>query len=315
MANSDIDEMLSQYGESQRRSFDLPSPVEWGAMKPRSFVSPLTDRLKTADDYMRRQLDDAWGVAREAGADPGRVRRGYVLADMVLRAPIGLANSALKVGALPFDYFAGRGNEADWTNYADVGLMGAAARPARAIAETGIVSRHAPSPSRWDLPRGAGIAPGGYARAAKPATPADAFRIEPVSTVSGKVVDPWYTVYRGDKPVASVSGYIADNTLRGMNISPIREGLEGGVGSLGVAGLRAIREQFRRDFPNVKRFTGTRVSGARVHNNAPDYRQTVVMPEWLMPMGIGGAGAAGVLDSYYGNQGATLPPQHDVPQP
>lgn len=47
------------------------------------------------------------------------------------------------------------------------------------------------------------------------------------------------------------------------------------VAKLGVSGLKALREQVRKDFPNVKKFEGERVSGARVANNARNSFQSV----------------------------------------
>lgn len=46
----------------------------------------------------------------------------------------------------------------------------------------------------------------------------------------------------------------------------------GNTNSLGVGGLRALREQIRKDYPNVTRFRGDRISGAN-----PDRMQSVAM--------------------------------------
>ncbi len=42
------------------------------------------------------------------------------------------------------------------------------------------------------------------------------------------------------------------------------QGLAGGVGALGIPGLRKLRSQIKKDFPNVKRVSGQRISGGRL---------------------------------------------------
>jgi hypothetical protein len=47
---------------------------------------------------------------------------------------------------------------------------------------------------------------------------------------------------------------------------------------LGIRGVRQLREQVRRDFPNVKKFEGVRVSGARESKQGSDALQSVILP-------------------------------------
>jgi hypothetical protein len=52
--------------------------------------------------------------------------------------------------------------------------------------------------------------------------------------------------------------------------------MDGGANSIGIDGIRQIREAFRRDFPGVKVFSGERLTGARQNSN--NITQEVVMP-------------------------------------
>ena len=85
-----------------------------------------------------------------------------------------------------------------------------------------------------------------------------------------------YTINQDSRPIGHALGRIVDRDGRSVAyISHIFTG--GGPDSLGVAGLRALREQVRQDFPNVTQFEGHRISGARaLHGN--NARQAVEMP-------------------------------------
>lgn len=66
--------------------------------------------------------------------------------------------------------------------------------------------------------------------------------------------------------------------------------------SLGVSGVKSLRNQVRSDFPEVKKFQGMRVSGARDRANATDRMQEVTL------LSNGSKGGAGVGNSLIESQ-------------
>lgn len=62
--------------------------------------------------------------------------------------------------------------------------------------------------------------------------------------------------------------------------------MDGGANSIGIDGIRQIREAFRRDFPSVKVFSGQRATGAR--KNSDNITQEVVMPGLAAGFSLGG---------------------------
>lgn len=67
------------------------------------------------------------------------------------------------------------------------------------------------------------------------------------------------------------------------------DGVATGPNTLGVSGVRALREQVRKDFPDVKSFTGHRVSGARDKARAENRTQIVNLLSDNRPSLLGSA--------------------------
>ena len=100
-----------------------------------------------------------------------------------------------------------------------------------------------------------------------------------------------YTLYRDGKPFGEASGWVNGDKA---HISFIGGSYETGPNSIGVAGVRQLREAIRQDFPEAKVFSGHRVSGARrgpaARPNA-DRRQSVRLDDFGMPIAGGGLAA------------------------
>lgn len=88
---------------------------------------------------------------------------------------------------------------------------------------------------------------------------------------------------------AQITGIYSSGAMRGRGFSE-------GANEFGPAALMQIREQFRRDFPDVTRFTGWRISGARARTGNP--RQEVVIPSIAAPLATGTAG----MDWWWGSE-------------
>ena len=65
-----------------------------------------------------------------------------------------------------------------------------------------------------------------------------------------------YDIYNRGNRIGNATGRVDGDTATIHQIGP--------ADAVGVAGLRQLREGMRSDFPQVQRFTGARVSGARV---------------------------------------------------
>lgn len=107
----------------------------------------------------------------------------------------------------------------------------------------------------------------------------------------GKAMDFDYAIYKDGIPIGDTYGMIKGNTA---NIEWL--GGEGAtVNSLGVSGVKQMREAFRQDFPSVNRFQGERISGARVgpaRRQGSDKNQTVHLNQLAGPAVAGGGLAA-----------------------
>jgi hypothetical protein len=83
-----------------------------------------------------------------------------------------------------------------------------------------------------------------------------------------------YQLFMDGNPVGIAKGSIIDGSAKfdwlGHEV--------GGANTLGVPGVRALREAFREDYPDVKKFTGWRVSGARGGADHKTAQQEVYMP-------------------------------------
>ena len=85
-------------------------------------------------------------------------------------------------------------------------------------------------------------------------------------------------------------------------------GKSGDKDILGLSGIRQLREQVRKDFPNVKNFTGYRVSGAKNTNHVSDRRQTVkILSDTGKPSILGSALAGAETVSPRPGPGALIP--------
>ena len=100
-----------------------------------------------------------------------------------------------------------------------------------------------------------------------------------------------YKLFRDGVPFGKASGAVRGDTAK---IDWIGGDKKSGPNSIGVAGVRQLREAIRQDYPDAKVFTGTRNSGARrgiaARPNA-DPRQTIRLDEFGMPIAGGGLAA------------------------
>lgn len=115
----------------------------------------------------------------------------------------------------------------------------------------------------------------------------------------------YYTIYRDGKPFGTASGFVGGDKAYVDWLGSHRRvnGKLVDANGLGVSGIKQLREDIRRDFPQVKYFEGRRISGARRGPAAaPDNNrnQRVRMDEWMLPVGGGGLTAGALLDEHYG---------------
>ena len=86
-----------------------------------------------------------------------------------------------------------------------------------------------------------------------------------------------YEITKDGKPTGMYAhGYVSGDTAHIDWLGDLD--FESGPNALGISGIKQLREALRKDFPNVKNFTGERVSGARYQAGKEDLMQKVYLP-------------------------------------
>lgn len=113
-----------------------------------------------------------------------------------------------------------------------------------------------------------------------------------------------YGIYRDGKLIGTASGNVnGERAFIGWigDESMGQAAAHAGPNSIGVSGVKALREAIRQDYPAAKVFEGNRISGSRmgpaVRADASD-RQSVRIPAWMIGAGVG----AGMLGDEQQNQ-------------
>lgn len=104
-----------------------------------------------------------------------------------------------------------------------------------------------------------------------------------------------YVLYRDGKHIGETNGTVSGDKAF---IDWIGDGPTRGANSIGISGVKSLREQMRRDYPDVKIFEGHRVTGSRADGNG-DTVQRVYMPSVAAGSG---AGLNSLMQYYQGGE-------------
>ncbi len=281
-------------------SYPPPSPI-----KPQGLLSPLYAPIDKASDWISDKTRDTanylpdfpsgkgLGIMRGAQA----LTRGLApsLASMVPET----ASSVLKTASLPVDAYQGNQIDATPRDVATTAMLGILP------AARGLVREARMMREGREL---AGSTIGGPYRSPERIGRKELAAAKPQSTTGASLStnlssDPnafTYAIYRDGKRIGDASGYVIGPKAHINWIGA--HSME--ANTIGISGVKRLREQIRKDFPTAKTFEGTRISGARQGPAArPDARskQSVYIPSWMLPLLGGSAGLGlmpGVPDAY-----------------
>lgn len=271
-------------------------------IKPPGTLSPLYQRTDEAATWMGNKARDVANYMPDLPSGDGLgIMRGAQaltrgLTPMLAESVPSTISSVLKTASMPID--AVRKNEIDATggDVLTTALLGAApiarsvmttAREARQLQDRMRNYRQMSDDIRLDA---------GWINAAKPLSTTGASLSENTAKPDSGLFR--YVMYRDGKPFGYASGMIIGDKAHIGWIGDRKMK----ANTIGVSGIRQLREQIRKDFPQAKTFSGSRISGARQGPAArpdADPRQSVYLPSWLMPVAGVGAGLSVMGDDAY----------------